>query len=121
MKKFLKKLGFHDPDEMERAILFKAQRNSYVFLMLALLAWSLYESWKVYTEHGRINMLPCFLLVTAAGIQSLSQLIMTHNAVKDDEDSYETGPIIRIALLICVAFSIIATVTAAIILLGARV
>lgn len=29
MKKILKRLGFHSADEMERAILFKAQRNAY--------------------------------------------------------------------------------------------
>lgn len=121
MKRILRKLGFHSLDEMEKAILFKSQRNAYIFLMLALSAWSLYESWKVYTEHSRINMLPCFLLGAASLIQALSQSIMTHNAVKDDEDSYETGPIVKTVLLICVVFSITATVTAAIILMGARV
>lgn len=121
MKKILKRLGFRDPDEMERAILFKAQRNAYIFLMLALLAWSLYESWKVYADHSRINLLPCFLLVAATVIQTLSQMIMTHNAVKDDEDSYETEPLVKIALLLCVLFSVIATAAAAIVFMGARV
>lgn len=121
MNRFLKKLGFRGPDEMEKAILFKAQRNAYVFLMLALSARSLYESWRVYANHGRINLFPCFLLVIAMLIQSLSRQIMTHNAVKDDEDSYETGPIVRITLIICVIFSVIATAAAAIILMGARV
>lgn len=121
MKKFLKKLGFHAPDEMERAILFKAQRNAYIFLMIALLAWSLYESWRVYAQRGGINLLPCLLLVAAAVIQTLSQLIMTHNAVKDDEDSYETEPLVKLALLLCVLFSVIATAAAALLFMGARV
>ena len=43
MKHFLKRLGFYSPDEMEKAILFKAQRNAYIFLVISLLAWSLYE------------------------------------------------------------------------------
>lgn len=48
MNRILQKMGFHKTDEMERYIIFKAQRNSYIFLMIALLIWSLYESSKVY-------------------------------------------------------------------------
>lgn len=121
MKQTWKKFGFHSPDEMEKAILFKAQRNAYIFLMITLSAWSLYESWKVYTNHSRINIFPCFMLGTAMGIQTLSQLIMTHNAVKDDEDSYETEPMVKIILLLCVIFSIVATAAAAVALMSVKV
>lgn len=121
MKQFLKRLGFHSPDEMEKAILFKAQRNAYIFLVISLVAWSLYESYKVYVYHSRLNLIPCFLLVMAMAIQSLSQFIMTRNAVKDDEDSYETGAIVKVIVLICVIVSIIATVVTAIVLMGVKV
>ena len=43
--------GRHKMDEMERHILFKSQRNAYFFLVLALVVWSLYESWQVFTWH----------------------------------------------------------------------
>ena len=118
MRHILKKLGFRSPDEMERAILFKAQRNAYIFLAAALLVWSLYESYKVYICHTRLNPFPCFLLTAAALIQAFSQLIMTRNAVKDDEDSCETGPLFKIIVLTCGIASIIATVAAAIVLMG---
>lgn len=121
MKQFLKKLGFRRLDEMERSILFKAQRNAYLFLAAALLIWSLYESCQVYLHHSRLNLLPGLLLVSAVVIQALSQLIMTRSAVKDDEDSFETEPLLRIILLICVIVSILATAVAAIVLLGAIV
>lgn len=121
MKNFLKKLGFRRLDEMERSILFKAQRNAYLFLTAALLIWSLYESCQVYLHHSRLNLLPCFLLVSAVVIQAFSQLILTRSAVKDDEDSFETGPLLRIILLVCVIVSILATAIAAIVLMGVRV
>lgn len=120
MKQILKKLGFRFPDEMEKAIRFKAQRNAYLFLVISLLIWSLYESYKVYTAHSRLNLFPCLLLVTAAGIQTLSQCIMTHNAVKGNEDSHETGPLIKIVLLICVIAGVIAAAAASIILLSVK-
>lgn len=121
MKQFLKKLGFRRLDEMERSILFKAQRNAYLFLAAALLIWSLYESCQVYLHHSRLNPLPGLLLASAAVIQAFSQLIMTRGAVKDDEDSFETEPLLRIILLVCVIVSILAAAVAAIVLLGVSV
>ena len=119
-KKFKKNLGFRKPDEMERHIIFRAQRNSYFFLMAALLIWSFWESCKVYIYHTRLNLIPCLLLAGAALIQSFSQLVMTRNAVKDDEDSFETAPLLKIIVLVCVTASAIATAGAALLLMGVR-
>lgn len=120
MRYFLRKLRFHKPDEMERHIIFRAQRNSYIFLIIALLIWSCYESYEVYLYHTGLNPIPCMLLVAAAVIQSLSQLIMTRNAVKDDEDSCETAPLLKIIILVCAIASVIATIGAAVIFTGAK-
>ena len=120
MRKLFNRLSFHKPDEMERHIIFKAQRNSYFFLILALLIWSFYESYKVYAYHTTLNLLPCMLLIMSLVIQSLSQLIMTRNAVKDDEDSYETAPLLQIIILICVVVSLISTIGAAIIFMSVK-
>ena len=120
MKKLLKYFKFHKPDEMEQHIIFRAQRDSYIFLIIALLVWSFFESYKVYVYHTNLNLIPCMLLVTAAIVQSFSQLIMTRNVVKDDEDSYETAPLFKIIILICVVASVMATVTAAIIFMSIK-
>lgn len=121
MKQILKKLGFHHPDEMEKAILFRAQRNAYLFLVAALLIWSCYESYQVYHSHSQLNLIPCLLLVTAAIIQTLSQSILTRNAIKDDEDSFETAPFIKIVVILCVTVSLIATIGTTIIFMGAKI
>ncbi len=120
MKKGFRRFGFHKPDEMERHIIFKAQRNAYVFLILALTIWTFYESYKVYVYHTKLNLVPCMLLATAVVIQGLSQLIMTRSAVKDDEDSFETAPLMKIIILIGVVFSIIAVVSAAILFMSVK-
>ena len=41
--------------------------------------------------------------------------------VKDDEDSYETGPLAKIVLLVCVVVSLIATVVAALVLVSVKI
>lgn len=121
MNRFWKKLGLRKPDEMERFILFRAQRNAYLFLVAALLCWSLYESCRVYIHHSRLNLLPCLLLIAAALIQSFSQLVLTRNAVKDDEDSCETGPLARMVVLACAAAGVLAAAVTAVVILGVRV
>lgn len=120
MKRIFEKLGFRKMDEMERHILFKAQRNAYLFLIAALVIWSFYESIQVYIHHSRLNLLPCLLLTAAVLIQSFSQMILTRSAVKDDEDSYETGPLIKLVLLACVIAAAAATAVAAVVLMGVR-
>lgn len=121
MRNFLKKLRFHQADEMERYILFKAQRNAYLFLTAALLVWSLWESCRVYIFHSRLNPLPCLLLGAAALIQALSQLLLTRRAVKDDEDSCETAPLMKTVILLCAAAGAAAAAAASVVLLGAAI
>ncbi|MBQ4572166.1 MAG: hypothetical protein IJA80_02680 [Clostridia bacterium] len=95
MKKLLKNLGFHKMDEMEQSILFKAQRNAYLFLEFALIIWAFYESYKVLTHHTHLNIIPSMLAVSGLAIQNWSQLIMTHNAVKGDEESPKASPLFK--------------------------
>ena len=121
MRKIFKKLGFHRPDEMEQHILLKAQRISYLFLVAALVIWSFYESGQVYRHHGSLNLLPCLLLVAALIIQTLSQLILTHRAVKDSEETYETGPFIKIVTWVCVIAGVFAAAVTAVLMMGGRV
>lgn len=120
MKDLLKKLGFRKMDEMEREIVFKAQRNAYYFLIAALFVWTLYESYLVYTEHTQLNLIPCMLLIAASLIQTFSQLLMTRNAVKDDEDSFETGPLLKIIFLVIVVVGVIVTIGVAFLTMGVR-
>ena len=121
MRRFLKRPEFQGLDEMEKAILFKAQRNAYFFLVAALFLLSLHQSFRVYRYHESLDPLPALLLVAAVLIQTFSQLVMTRNAVKDDKESFETAPLIRLILFICIVAVIIATTGASILLMGVRV
>lgn len=110
MKKLLKKLGFYKPDEMEQQIAFKAQRNALLFLIIALFIWTLYESYKVYAFHTSLNLLPSFLLVASTIIQAVSQAVMSHNAVKDDEEAPKVPLILKEILLCAVITAIIVAI-----------
>lgn len=103
MKKILNKLGFHKMDEMEKNIALKSQRVALVYVIIVLLIWSFYESYKVYAYQTTLNLLPCFLLVSTSLVLSMSQAIFKKQAVKDDFDYKNENPIwkfIVIAILI---------------------
>lgn len=121
MKRIPKSQKLRKPDEMERHILFKAQRNAYLFLVAALVVWSFCESLQVYLHHSRLNLLPCLLLTAAVLVQSFSQLILTRSAVKDNEESCETGPLVKLVLLACVIAAAAVTVAAAAAVMAVRV
>lgn len=118
MKKPCRAAGFGRPDEMERAILAKARRNAYFFLLGALLVWALCESGRVYLYHTPLNLLPCGLLAGAVLVQEFSRLALLRNAVKEDEDSCETGPFLRLVVLACAVAAALATLGAAFVLMG---
>lgn len=120
MKNWLNRLGFRRMDEMERQIAFRAQRNAYVFLLAALLVWTLYESGLVFARGTTLNPVPCMLLTAACAIQTISQLAMARSAVQDDEDSRETAPLLRLILAVCVVAGVVLTLGAAMVMLGMR-
>lgn len=118
LKKVFKKVSYYNMDEMQSYILLKSQRNSFFFLITALFCRTLYESYRVFAYNERLDLMPCLLLVGASLVQSLSQAYMTRNAVKDDEEADETGPFIRLAVMVSVLAGVIATAAAAVMIMG---
>ena len=114
MKKLFNKMGFRKMDEMEQHIAFKAQRNAYAFLVVALFIWTAYESCQVFANQTRLNILPSLLLFAACAIQIISQLLLTHRAVKDEE-SYRPAPWLRVLMWV----GAIVYVTGIVVVLGA--
>lgn len=104
MKKILKKLGFRKMDEMEKNIALKSQRIALIYIIIALLIWSFYESYKTYAYKTTLNLLPCFLLVSTSCVLIISQAIFKNQAVKDDFDFKTENPIWKyIAITILIA------------------
>lgn len=118
MKKILSKMHLRKADEMERHILLRARSIAYLYTAFALLLWSLYESYRVYLYHTPLNLVPCAILVTSALVQGFAQLVLQRNAVKGETEYVETRPLIRIVLLSAVLITLLASVTAFLLLAG---
>ncbi len=95
MKKFFNRLGFRKMDEMEQHIAFKAQRNSFVFLLSVLVIWTFYESYQVLAHGTKLNIFPSMVLFASIIIRDVSSLILTHNAVKGDEEAKNASPLFK--------------------------
>ncbi|PKO12256.1 MAG: hypothetical protein CVU39_24740 [Chloroflexi bacterium HGW-Chloroflexi-10] len=118
MKSFFLKLGFRKMDEMEKTIGLKAQRNALIYVLLALTAWSFYESFKTYTQHTSINSLPSFLLVTTSIVLIFSQLVLQKRATKGDDEYQDDNPLLKIILVGAIISAIIVSIGAWLIISG---
>jgi Mn2+/Fe2+ NRAMP family transporter len=118
MKSFFSKLGFRKMDEMEKDIAIKAQRNALIYVLLVLVICSFYESFKVYTQHIPLNLVPSFLLVTTSFVLIISQLVLQKRAVKGDDEYKDTTPISKIIVAGVVVTAIIILIGALIVLSG---
>ncbi|EGD49600.1 hypothetical protein Cpap_4040 [Ruminiclostridium papyrosolvens DSM 2782] len=118
MKMFFSKLGFRKMDEMEKDIALKAQRNALIYVLLVLVIWSLFESFKVYTQHVSLNLVPGFLLVSTSFVLILSQLVLQKRAVKGDDEYKDTTPILKITVVGVIVAAIIISIGALIVYSG---
>lgn len=110
MKKFEQKRFIRKMDEMEKHIALKSQRIALVYILVALLLWSFYESYQVYAYHTKLNLFPCFLLVSTCWVLIISQAIFKKKSVGDDAEYQKENPIWKPILLIILAAGAIAAI-----------
>ncbi len=106
MKTIFSKLGFKKADEMEKSIATRSIRVAWIYTVLFLFVWSLYESfYKSYYLHEAINLLPGFLLVSQSLIMGFSQLYF-RNRMVDGEDEEKQSSFEKIFVVIIITVTI---------------
>ena len=102
MIKSFSKLGFTKADEMEKSIHLKSIRFAWIYTLLFLIAWSLYESYKVYRFNEPLNSTPSFLLISQNLVLIFSQLFfrqrMVDGAEKENKSSF--GKIVIVTVIV---------------------
>ena len=83
MKKWMKKLGFQEMDEMQRLIALKAQRNALIYAVLFLLAW---EGWNLFRTLRYETDIPGLLLSTITLVLIGSQIYYQQKVLKGSEE-----------------------------------
>jgi len=101
-------------DEMDRGIQLRSEGLGYRAAVLALCAWTLFNSWRALACGAKFHPLPGLILCLAVCVQSFSQLAMKQKMVAGDEEYQEPN---RLARTITAA----AVLTAAVLWIGTYV
>ena len=86
MKKWMKKLGFQEMDEMQRLIALKAQRNALIYAVLFLLAWEGWNLFRTLRYETELDNNPGLLLSTITLVLIGSQIYYQQKVLKGSEE-----------------------------------
>ena len=86
MKKWMKKLGFQEMDEMQRLIALKAQRNALIYAVLFLLAWEGWNLFRTLRYETELDNIPGLLLSTITLVLIGSQIYYQQKVLKGSEE-----------------------------------
>lgn len=102
MRKLFSMLGFTKADEMEKSIQLKSIRFAWIYTLLFLIAWSLYESYKVYRFNEPLNSTPSFLLISQNLVLIFSQLFFRERMVdvEGEENKSSFGKIVMVTVIV---------------------
>ena len=101
MKKLFSALGFKKPDEMEKSIQLKSIRLAWIFTVIFLVVWGLYENHTAQINNESANLLPVTLLISQNFVLGFSQLFFRFCMTKGGSEEKESllGKIIPIVTI----------------------
>ena len=102
MKKLLKVLGFRKADEMEQSIQLQSIRLTWLYSVVFLGIWSIYECTAGGINYGRINFLPLILLLSQNVVMYLAQLLYRASMTKGAEDEEKKNQFRRTLVIIAI-------------------
>lgn len=97
-------------DEMDRNIQLRSEELGYRVAVLALCAWTLFNSWQTLANGAKHEPLPSLILCLAVCVQSFSQIMMKQKMIAGDEEYQEPnkplGTVLAIIAIVAVVLSI---------------
>jgi hypothetical protein len=107
MKKLLTALGFiRKVDEMEQNIQLQSTRMTWLYSVIFLAIWCIYEYTAGGINNGHLNFLPLILLASQSVVMFLSQLFyragMTKGVEDEDKKSQFRKTLVIITLLVII-------------------
>jgi len=105
MKKLLKALGFKKADEMEQSIQLQSIRLTWLYAVVFLGCWSIYEV-TTGANNGYINFIPLILLFSQAVVMFLSQLFFRSSMTKGEDDEEKESQFRYTLIIIAIVIAI---------------
>jgi len=72
-------------DEMDRDIQLRSEEWGYKTALLGLCAWTGFNIYQALVGGGKLEMLPCLILLLSVSVQGFAQTAMKRNMIAGDE------------------------------------
>lgn len=97
-------------DEMDRNIQLHSEELGYRAAMLALCAWTLFNSWQTLTNGAEHQPLPSLILCLSVCVQSFSQIAMKQKMVAGDEEYKASNKLVQTIIATIVIIAVILSI-----------
>lgn len=111
MKRLFNKREYNKLDEMEKSIFAKAQKTAYTYVLIVLMIWTFYESYKVLAHDTTLYIFPFFLFLSTFFIQNIVEFYLKKQAIKGETEYKDPNPVgkILLNLVACVLIGMVIT------------
>ena len=94
-------------DEMDRDIQLRSEEWGYKTALLGLCAWTGFNIYQALVVGGKLEMLPCLILILSVSVQGFAQTAIKRNMIDGDEDFKEPNKLVQGIFLIIVILIVV--------------
>ena len=97
-------------DEMDRDIQLRSEAWGYKTALLGLCAWTGFNIYQALVSGGKLEMLPCLILLLSVSVQGFAQTAMKRNMIAGDEEYKEPNKLVQGVILAVVPVIVVLAV-----------
>ena len=97
-------------DEMDRDIQLRSEEWGYKTALLGLCAWTGFNIYQALVGGGKLEMLPCLILILSVSVQGFAQTAMKRNMIAGDEEYKEPNKLVQGVILAVVTVIVVLAV-----------
>ena len=97
-------------DEMDRDIQLRSEEWGYKTALLGLCAWTGFNIYQALIGGGKLEMLPCLILILSVSVQGFAQTAMKRNMIAGDEEYKEPNKLVQGVILAVVTVIVLLAV-----------
>ena len=94
-------------DEMDRDIQLRSEEWGYKTALLGLCAWTGFNIYQALVGGGKLEMLPCLILILSVSVQGFAQTAIKQKMIDGDEDFKEPNKLVQGIFLIIVILIVV--------------
>lgn len=94
-------------DEMDRAIQLRSESWGYKTALLGLCAWTGFNIYQALVGGGKLEILPCLILILSVSVQGFAQTAIKRNMIDGDEEFKEPNKLVQGVILAVVTVIVV--------------